>query len=316
MHLDIIANALTAMRRNDLLPAEGTPEVVKLERSSEQLSPPHREGTRVSVVVPSYNHASFVALTLRSIFRQTFVPAELLVIDDGSTDSSPKIIDTVLHDCPFPCEFVARQNRGLSATLNEGFTRTGGDYFAYLGSDDLWLPDFLQARVSLLESRRDAVLGYGHAFLVDKQNAIVDCTADWANYADGDARAMLLETTAPMSPTVLYRRECTRAAALEGGVQVGGLRSLSEVERVRRIRFRSSNLSAWRRHDSNVSWNQTMMLEEQLKSQREGSVEVWIYERADRTSYKPQRVSNAPKISSTGTKGAGLEFADRKRRGA
>ena len=147
----------------------------------------------MSVVVPAYNHAPFVALTLRSIFRQTIVPAELFVIDDGSTDGSPKIIDTVLHDCPFPCEFVARQNRGLSATLNEGFARTGGNSFAYLCSDDLWLPDFLHARVSLLASRRDAVLGYSHAYFVDEKNSIVDCTADWANYADGDARALLLK---------------------------------------------------------------------------------------------------------------------------
>ena len=82
-----------------------------------------------------------------------------------------------------------------------------GDYFAYLGSDDLWLPDFLKARVGLLESRPDAVLAYGHAYFIDEENHIVDSTADWARYADGDAREMLLQTTAPMSPTVLYRRD-------------------------------------------------------------------------------------------------------------
>jgi len=272
MYLDIIANALTAMRRNDLLAAEGTPEVVKLERSSEQLSPLHREGTRVSVVVPSYNHASFVASTLRSIFRQTLVPAELLVIDDGSTDSSPKIIDTVLHDCPFPCEFVARQNRGLSATLNEGFARTGGDYFAYLGSDDLWLPDFLQARVSLLESRRDAVLGYGHAFLIDKQNAIVDCTADWANYADGDARAMLLETTAPMSPTVLYRRTALAEHHWNEESKLEDYDLYLRLSSTGDFAFDARILSAWRRHSSNVSGDQTLMLEEQLRAQRKGAL--------------------------------------------
>ena len=255
------------MRRNDLLPKG--PQVVKLER---QLRSPQREGTRVSVVVPSYNHASFVALTLRSIFRQMFVPAELLVIDDGSTDGSPKIIDTVLHDCPFPCELVARQNRGLSATLNEGFARTRGDYFAYLGSDDLWLPDFLQARVSLLESRRDAVLGYGHAFLVDKQNAIVDCTADWANYADGDARAMLLETTAPMSPTVLYRREALAQQHWKEESRLEDYDLYLRLSEAGEFAFDPRILSAWRRHDSNVSWNQTLMLEEQLKSQREAAL--------------------------------------------
>src|SRR6267142_5074718 len=177
----------------------------ELEEETEQIF----EGVQrtVSVVVPSYNHAQFIETTLRSIMKQTLWPAKLLVIDDGSSDNSPAVIDRVLADCPFPCELVARGNRGLSATLNEGFARTSGEYFAYLGSDDLWLPDFLNARVSLLESQHGAVLAYGHAYFIDEQNTIIDCTADWARYADGDVREMLLQTTAPMSPTVLYRRE-------------------------------------------------------------------------------------------------------------
>src|SRR6266850_3901647 len=169
------------------------------------------KATGVSVVVPSYNHAQFIETTLRSIIKQTLQPAELLVIDDGSGDESPLVIERVLNECPFPCELVVRDNHGLCATLNEGFERTRGEYFAYLGSDDLWLPEFLEARVKLLEARAQAALAYGHAYFIDEENRIVDCTADWARYADGDARAMLLQTTAPMSPTVLYRR-----AALEG----------------------------------------------------------------------------------------------------
>ena len=162
---------------------------------------------RVSVVVPSHNHAAFVERTLRSIFRQSAPPAKLLVIDDGSTDDSPRLIERVLQDCPFPCELIARANRGLCATLNEGLAKTKEKYFAYLGSDDLWLPDFLAARVSILESRASAVLAYGHAFLINEDDQIIDCTREWAHYTDGNARAMLLhENIAPMSPTVLHRR--------------------------------------------------------------------------------------------------------------
>jgi len=130
------------------------------EQTEETLSASHRA---VSVVVPSFNHARFIEATLRSILNQTLPPAKLIVIDDGSGDESPRIIDRVLKDCQFPCELVARENRGLCATLNEGFERARGDYFAYLGSDDLWLPDFLEARVGLLETRAAAVLAYGHA---------------------------------------------------------------------------------------------------------------------------------------------------------
>src|ERR1044071_1579039 len=117
----------------------------------------------VSVVVPSYNHARFVEATLNSIIHQTQSPDELLVIDDGSSDDSVRVIERVLTDCPFHSELVSRENRGLCATLNEAFQRTRGDYFAYIGSDDLWLPQFLQARVELLNESPGAVLAYGHA---------------------------------------------------------------------------------------------------------------------------------------------------------
>ena len=61
-------------------------------------------GRSVSVVVPSYNHARFVERTLRSVFAQTHAPSELLVIDDGSADDSPRVVERVLRDCPFPCD--------------------------------------------------------------------------------------------------------------------------------------------------------------------------------------------------------------------
>ena len=224
---------------------------------------------RVCVVVPSYNHAAFIETALRSIFRQTLQPATLLVIDDGSVDDSPRIIEKVLSDCPFPCELIARENRGLCHTLNEGLAKTHGDYFAYLGSDDLWLPDFLSARVRLLDARPRAALAYGHAFLIDEENRIVDCTLDWADYADGDARRMLIEQTiAPMSPTVAYRRTSLERHGWNESARLEDydlyLRLCVEGE----FAFDARALSAWRRHASNASWNQRMMLDEQLQAQR------------------------------------------------
>jgi alpha-1,3-rhamnosyltransferase len=161
----------------------------------------------VSVVVPSFNHAQFVGKCLRSIMGQTQSPRELIVIDDGSSDGSVRVIEQALKDCPFHCELIARPNKGLSATLNEGLSRSRGTYFAYLGSDDFWLSSFLQARVALLESRPRAILAYGHVYAIDELDRIIECTSEWAGYVDGDARRMLLRSTAPPSPTVLYRRK-------------------------------------------------------------------------------------------------------------
>ena len=224
---------------------------------------------RVSVVVPSYNHARFVADCLRSIFRQTHAPAELLVIDDGSTDDSVAVIERELQDCPFPCELVARENRGLCATLNDALARAGGDYFAYLGSDDLWLADFLRARVALLESRPGAALAYGHAFLIDAENRVVDSTESWgAAYADGDARPMLLRTTAPLSPTVLYRRPAVARHGWRVGARLEDYELYLRLAAEGEFAFDPRVLAAWRWHGENASRDQRMMLDEQLAAQR------------------------------------------------
>ena len=226
----------------------------------------------VSVVVPSFNHAPFIETTLRSIFKQSLRPAELLVIDDGSTDDSPAVIERTLNECPFPSELVARDNRGLCATLNEGLERTSGEYFAYLGSDDLWLAEFLNARVRLLESRAGAVLAYGHAYYIDDENRIVDSTTDWAHYADGNVREMLLQTIAPMSPTVVYRRECLRQQRWDETSALEDYDLYLRLSEEGPFAFDPQILSAWRRHSSNVSWDQTLMLEEQLKAQRQAAL--------------------------------------------
>jgi len=239
------------------------------QTESGRLSKPSSTEPRISAVVPSYNHARFVELTLRSIFKQTLAPAELLVIDDGSTDESPRIIERVLHESPIPCELIARHNSGLCATLNEGLGRTSGEYFAYLGSDDLWMPEFLAARAATLAERPRAVLGYGHALLIDAANQVLDCTRDWANYSDGNARAMLLEQTfAPMSPTVVYRRSALARHAWFEQARLEDYDLYLRLSADGDFAFDPRILSAWRQHESNASRDFLWMIDARLDAQR------------------------------------------------
>src|SRR4051812_11042755 len=169
-------------------------------------SPETATQEKVFVVVPSYNHAPFVGRCLRSIIGQTQPPKKLLVIDDGSSDGSPAIIEKILSDCPFDAQLITRENRGLCATLNEGLAASDGEFFAYLGSDDVWLPTFLSEQTRLLETRSDAVLAFSHAYLVDENDQVFGSTAEWTNFADGELRPLLLRGTIFSSPGVLYRR--------------------------------------------------------------------------------------------------------------
>jgi alpha-1,3-rhamnosyltransferase len=277
----------------------------------------HSQDSRVSVVVPSYNHAPFVAETLRSVFRQTHAPRRLLVIDDGSRDGSREVIEKTLKDCPFPCELVARANRGLCATLNEGLGETVGEYFAYLGSDDLWLPDFLAARVATLESRAGAALAYGHAFIIDERGEVTDCTLDWATYADGDARRMLLaETYAPMSPTVLYRRAMLERHGWNERARLEDYELYLRLSAEGEFAFDPRVLSAWRRHGSNASGDFAWMIEARLEAQRNAAPHLGLSAEELRRYQRALNFAGAEDLLRLGDKRTALRFLRRGMGGA
>jgi len=264
---------------------------------------------RVSVVVPSHNHASFVERALRSIFRQNFAPAQLLVIDDGSTDDSLRIIERVLRDCPFPCELIARAQHGLCATLNEGLAKTHSTYFAYLGSDDLWLPEFLAQRVSMLEFRPTAVLTYGHAFLIDAADQIIDCTLDWAHYTDGDARAMLWqENIAPMSPTVLHRRAALERYGWNERARLEDYELYLRLSAAGEFAFDPGILSAWRQHGANSSRDFVWMIEARLEAQRNVAPELGLSAAELRRSQRALNFAGAEDLLRLGDKKTALKF--------
>lgn len=247
--------------------------------------------SEVFVFVPSYNHASFIERCLKSIIKQTLQPVKLLVIDDGSKDDSAQIIEQILNDCPFPCEFIVRENRGLCATLNEGFAQSFGDYFAYLGSDDVWLPSFLENRTSLLDKRTNAVLAYGNAILVDEKDCVLDCSAEWslANYRDGDARPMLLEGVAPVSSTVVYRRSALAKFSWNQNSRLEDYELYLKLSSLGEFAFDSQILSLWRQHSYNTSKDMPLMLREVLAAQKRNITSLEV--RAEQLEEIQQKVS-------------------------
>ncbi len=99
-------------------------------------APGPREQPRIAVVVPCYNHERFVRRALRSVFEQTYQHIELVVIDDGSTDTTAESARQALAGSPFPHRFVTRSNRGAAATINEGIGLSTAPYINILNSDD------------------------------------------------------------------------------------------------------------------------------------------------------------------------------------
>lgn len=114
----------------------------------------------VSVVIPNFNYERFLPEAIRSVLAQTLEPFEIIVVDDGSSDSSVNVAK------PFGplVQVVEQQNRGVSYSRNVGARRASGKYVAFLDADDRWYPEKLQLQLdALLESGKLASqTGYRH----------------------------------------------------------------------------------------------------------------------------------------------------------
>lgn len=104
----------------------------------------------VSVVMPCYNHEEFVDKAINSVLQQTYKPIELIVVDDGSKDRSPEIVEKLSLEHGFT--FVRQKNMGICKTLNKAVAMSRGHYIALLASDDYWHPEKLEKQIASLAS--------------------------------------------------------------------------------------------------------------------------------------------------------------------
>lgn len=111
---------------------------------------------QVSVMVPVYNQVRFVAATLDSVLAQSYPYIEVIVVDDGSTDDTPRVLETYAHRV----QIIQQVNRGLAGARNTGYLASRGEYLLFLDSDDLLHPDMIARHVSFLEAYPDFGLCY------------------------------------------------------------------------------------------------------------------------------------------------------------
>ncbi len=117
----------------------------------------------VSVVMPAFNAARYIDTAIRSVRRQTLSDLELLIVDDGSSDETPAIVER--HAAADARIKLFRQtNGGPGPARNTAFRAARGQLFAFLDSDDEWAPSFLEQQVSLLAARPEVDVIFGNAW--------------------------------------------------------------------------------------------------------------------------------------------------------
>ena len=120
----------------------------------------------VSIIIPAFNAENFLDAAIQSAIAQTYKNIEILIINDGSIDSTEKIINTWRLKDPRIKYFRHAANKGLPAARNTGLSNAAGSVIALLDSDDVWEPQKLEAQMSKLQ---EADIVYANARLIDER---------------------------------------------------------------------------------------------------------------------------------------------------
>jgi len=154
---------------------------------------PRPRPPRVSVVIPSYNHARYVEAAIRSVAAQDYPDLELIVVDDGSTDDSLGVVRRAIESDRFSRVDVRSQpNLGAAATIDRGILLSSGEYVAILNSDDLYRRDRLSRLVEAVPRRGEAFAFSGVDFCDENGLPLVgtprDSLVEWYREALRTAR--------------------------------------------------------------------------------------------------------------------------------
>ncbi len=113
--------------------------------------------SKISVIIPAYNAEKYISETIKSVQQQTFFDWEIIVINDGSADSTLDILNSIRDE---RLKVFSYENGGRPVARNHGIAHATGEFIAFLDTDDLWNPDCLELQLANLEQHPEADVSY------------------------------------------------------------------------------------------------------------------------------------------------------------
>lgn len=161
----------------------------------------------VSVISTTYNGERFVAETIESVLAQTYAPIEHVLVDDASSDATPRILDEYAARHPERVRVLKRgQRAGPCRRRNEALEEAGGELLAWLDHDDVWLPHKIERQVDVLEREPDVGFVFTQWELFDHDTGRVLERSHIG--PDGDTlERLVVEGCFVASSTVMWRRD-------------------------------------------------------------------------------------------------------------
>lgn len=158
--------------------------------------------SKVSVIIPSYNHKQFIEKTIESVIGQNYPDMELIVIDDGSKDGTPELLKKLEEKFNF--KLILKENEGVCATLNRGLKEAKGDFITFIASDDYMSQNRILEQVQFLDSNADIEVVAGAVTLIDTNNNILSIKQPRVmGYVSFDD---ILSRNVVAAPTAMFRK--------------------------------------------------------------------------------------------------------------
>lgn len=167
--------------------------------------------SKVSVIIPCYNCASYIEATITSVLQQTYPKKliEVIIVNDGSTDNTASIINRYQKDF----KIIHTQNRGVSHARNKGLEYATGDFIQYLDSDDILIPNKIEIQVKALkESSGDVAYGNWQKFI--EQNNVLTITETIERKIEGSAEIALFTDFWCPPAAILYSKRIVKKIGL------------------------------------------------------------------------------------------------------
>ncbi len=181
----------------------------------------------VTILMPTYNGAQWIKKAIESVLDQSYVDWELLVLNDGSNDSTELIVSQIAQNDPRVRYLKNEDNLGIQKTLNKGINESKGEYIARIDDDDRWTDiNKLKNQVEFLEENKDYVLIGTGAILIDEEGK--ELSKFLMPQKDKDIKRKILSKNCFIHSSVLFRKE---VALIVGGYdESGGTRHVEDYD--------------------------------------------------------------------------------------
>ncbi len=163
----------------------------------------------VSTIIPVHNRPEMLRRAVESVLLQTHRPIEVIIADDGSTDSTPRVAESLVQSDPETIRYVRQQNAGPGPARESGRRIASGEFIQYLDSDDRLLPNKFADQVAALTARPDCDVAYGTTRLVDPSGKSLRDPFKWTAKRIPELFPGLLVDRWWCTHTPLYRRSLT-----------------------------------------------------------------------------------------------------------